>query len=288
MTLSLHALGPVAQYIINLNRKGDVIAATIELQMVDPAMDEPTVTGTDVLRQKPEEEPTFEEMQPKIGKAFYFQNGEALGYCNQVGDHVLMPFRDVLYMRLIPTKPLPRLVSEKAMLDSAYKYGAMGSQAGTIPIVNQHGVMCFSPAGNTNNVDALTQYFPKGEVWAINADIMRQGNRGQDSWYIVLSAEKAFMDTLNAGLHYLKNVAGAEMPIKVIAGVTGMRGRTLAVNNAVLGSFGKMMSDFIELPLILRDDSRQTQDKFLLQLFEKIFDQSGHVRPKGLHGSPKE
>jgi hypothetical protein len=238
---------------------------------------------------KPEtEEPAFEEMQPQIGKAFYHRNGEALGYCNQVGDEMYMPFRDVLFMRLIPTRPLPRLVSEKAMVDNAYRYGAMGNPAGTIPITNQYGVMCFSPAGATNNVDALTQYFPRGEVWAINADIMRQGNRGNDSWYLVTAAEQAFMNALNAGLHYLKKVASADMPIKLIAGVTGMKGRVLAVNGVVVGAYGKMMSDAVDLPMILRDGSRETQDKYLLQLYEKIFDQSGHARPQGLHGFPKK
>jgi hypothetical protein len=238
---------------------------------------------------KPEaEEPTFEEMQPQIGKAFYFRSGETLGYCNQIGDDMYMPFRDVLFMRLIPTKPLARPVSEKATLNNIYRYGAMGNQAGVIPIVNQYGAMCFSPAGATNNVDALTQYFPNGEVWAINADIMRQGDRANERWYVLTSAEQAFLNALNCGCHYLKNVANAEWPIKVVAGVVGMKGRVLAITGTTLGGYGKMMNDAVDLTMILRDDSKATQDKFLLQLFEKIFDQSGHARPKGLHGFPKE
>lgn len=229
----------------------------------------------------------FPETPPQIGTAFYFKSAENLGFCNQIGEHMFMPFRDVLYMRLIPTAPLKRPVTEKAMLSNASKYGAMGNPGGVIPIVNQYGTMCFSPAGATNNIEALTQYFPNGEVWAINADVMRQGNRGNDKWYLVTAAEQAFMNALNAGIHYLTNVAMAEMPIKVIAGVVGMKGRTIAVNNAVVGTYGKMMTDSVELTMILRDGSREAQDQYLLQLYEKIFDQSGHARPQGLNGFPK-
>jgi hypothetical protein len=168
------------------------------------------VTALKGFIDKPEpEEVEFEAMPTQIGKALYFKNGEPLGYCNRVGDDMYMPFHDVLYMRLIPTKPLDRVVSEKSMLDNAYKYGAMGEHGGVIPIRNQYGATCFSPAGGTNNVNALTQYFPNGEVWAINADIMRQGERGQERWYVLTSAEHAFMQTLNNGMKYLKTVAGA-------------------------------------------------------------------------------
>jgi hypothetical protein len=198
-----------------------------------------------------------------------------------------MPFRDVLYMRLIPTKILDRPVAEKLMLNDAYGFGAMGSHAGVIPIRNEHGAMCFSPAGNTNNVDALTQYFPNGEVWAINADIMRQGDRGQERWYVVNSAEQAFMQTLNNGFKYLKHVAHAELPIKVTAGVVGMKGRIVAVNGASLGAFGKMMTDAVEQTMVFHDDSLEAQDKYLVQLFKKIFDQSGHERPSVVLGFPR-
>jgi hypothetical protein len=198
-----------------------------------------------------------------------------------------MPFRDVLYMRLIPTKPLKRPVGERAMLSSAHKYGAMGSQDPTIPIQNDYGVMCFSPAGNTRNVDALTQYFPNGEIWGINADIMRQGVRGQERWYILSPAENAFVETLEHGLDYLRNVAGAEMPIKVVAGVVGMKGRRMVVSGTVVGTHGRMMTNEVDQTMLPQDDSLGAQDKYLLRLFETIFDQSVASRPKGLNGFPK-
>ena len=158
----------------------------------------------------------------------------------------------------------------------------MGSQGHKIPIVNSYGAMCFAPAGHTRNIDALTQYFPTGEVWAINADIMRQGGSGPQL-YLAISAEDAFIDTLEKGLEYMRKVAGIALPIKVIAGVTGMKGRTVGISGAVIGTYGKMMSDHVEHTMILKDDSHDAQDEYLFQLFEKIFNQSGHERPRNLN-----
>jgi hypothetical protein len=211
-----------------------------------------------------------------------------MGHCNRLEGNVYMPFRNVLYMRLIPTIPLKRPVAEQAMLSNAFKYGAMGSAGPKIPIVNSYGAMCFAPAGNTNDIDVLTQYFPNGEVWALNADIMRQGERGNEQWYIVLAAEDAFIETLKNGLDYLKNVARAELPIKVIAGVVGMKGRTVAVTGGVMGAYGKMMNNEAEHTMVFHDDSLDAQDQYLFQLFEKIFDQSGHPRPKHLNAFLKK
>ncbi|MHB8267814.1 hypothetical protein [Bradyrhizobium sp.] len=246
------------------------------------------VTALKGFIDKPEsEEIKFDEIPPQISKAFYFANGETLGHCNQIGDDVYMPFREVLYMRLIPTKPLPRPVGERAMISAAMKYGAMGSAAGQISISNQYGAMCFSPAGNTNNVDTLTQYFPNGEVWAIDAHIMRSGERGDENWYVCTQAEDAFVATLENGLNYLRKVAGAELPIKVVSGVVGIRGRRLVIPGRALHLHGRMMTNEVEIARVLHDDSIDAQDKYLIQLFERIFDQSGAPRPKGLNGFPK-
>ncbi|MBR0902696.1 hypothetical protein [Bradyrhizobium liaoningense] len=218
-----------------------------------------------------------------LGRAFWFADKEILGFSNRLSSEVDMPFRDVLYMRLIPTIPPKRPVAEAAMLKNAHRYGAMGNSEGAIPIPNHHGAMCFTVTGAANDIDALTQYFPSGEVWAINADVMRQGKNGSPPLYLVLPAEDAFWHTLEKGLDYMRNVAGVSLPIKVIAGVTGLKGRTLGVSGAVIGTYGKMMFDHVEHTMVLRDDSHDAQDEYLFQLFEKIFDQSGHERPRQLN-----
>lgn len=209
------------------------------------------------------EEEKFDETPPQIGKEFFFKTGETLGYSGRLGGALYMPFRQVLYMRLIPTKPLPRPVAEKTMVNAAMHYGAMGSSAGQISVPNQYGAACFATAGATNDLDSITQYFPNGEVWAIDASTMRHGERGNDNWYVLTQAEDLFLNTLENGLAYLNQV-GAEFPIKVSAGVVGFKGRRLVVTGHTIGRYGKMMTERADLTRVLKDDSTETRDDFLL------------------------
>jgi hypothetical protein len=229
----------------------------------------------------------FEETPERVRGRFFFHK-EHLGHCNQLGGQVEMVHPHLLYMRLIPTKDLVRPMAEKTMLQMCYQYGAMGSQELTIPITNSYGAMCFSPVNGTRHVDAMTQYFANGEIWAINSDILRHGDRSDNEyWYNLNQTENAFMLTLERGFDYLRNIAQVEMPVKVSAGVVGIKGRRVVVSGSAIGQHGKMMKDEVHLTRIFHDDSIEAQDKFLLELFNKIFDQSGAPRPPGINGFPK-
>jgi hypothetical protein len=50
--------------------------------------------------------PRFPEAQPKIGKAFYFADGEVLFRVEQLATNFVMPFRSVFYLRVIPRTAL--------------------------------------------------------------------------------------------------------------------------------------------------------------------------------------
>jgi hypothetical protein len=77
------------------------------------------------------------------------------------------------------------------------------------------------------------------------------------------------------------------LPVKVTAGVLGMHRRQLVIQGEVIGRRGRMMTNEVHHTMLLQDGSHEAQDKYLLQLFEKIFDQSGNRRPRGLNGFPK-
>jgi hypothetical protein len=244
------------------------------------------VTALEGFLDNPQPEAESFEETPAINKACFFHRGSYLGHCNQVGGQVSMSAIHVLYMRLIPTKPLLRPIAQRTMVSEAYQFGAMGTPELTIPIPNEHGAMCFAPMNGTKDIDAMTQYFANGEVWAINGDIMRHGERTDDHWYLLNQAEEAFMKTLERGLRYMKEIAGVELPIKVIAGVVGLKGRRVVVSGTGLGVHGHMMTNEVHLERVFHEDSIEAQDKFLLQLFNKIFDQSGAPRPR-INGFPK-
>ncbi|GAB9084660.1 hypothetical protein [Bradyrhizobium diazoefficiens] len=228
----------------------------------------------------------FQETQPQVGKAIFSRSGEKLGHCREIDAEMYLPFWDVLYLRLIPTRPLKMPLSERRMMDSASKWGAMGGRNVSFAFTNQYGAISIEQAGNTPNIDSLTQYFPNGEVWAINADIMRQGDNGQNKHYLSTPAENAFMEGLEHGLQHMKDI-GAEFPIKVVAGVVGFKGRLLTAHGVEVHRFGRMVTNDVEVTRWLHDDSLEAQDKFLELLYSEIFAQSGNVRPKGLNGFPK-
>ena len=234
--------------------------------------------------------PTFEPYAPFAvpePDKFFFGVGQNLGYSRQMQSDMYMPFRDILYLRVMPAEPLPRLLAESTLLNNVGKFGTFGqTRSGAMVMSNELGVATFEPAGNTQNLDAILQYFPTGEVWGVNADIMRQGVNGEYRWYLTQACEHAFAETLFHVLEFMTTVSNAKFPVRVIAGVTGLKERTLVVSGEPVSRRGKFWTNDVRHEATLPDASLKSQDAFLIKLFEKIFDQTGSARPQGLFGFP--
>ncbi len=110
--------------------------------------------------------------------------------------------------------------------------------------------------------------------------------QGAYRWYLTESCEKAFPETLFYVLEFMTTVTNVKFPIRVIAGVTGLKGRTLIISGQPTGAYGRFWTDDVRHEATLPDASLKSQDAFLLKLFEKIFDQVGTPRPQGLFGFP--
>lgn len=109
---------------------------------------------------KPVVEP-FAELQPQIGQGIYFRDGEVLGENRHGRDKTkyVMPFRKVMWLRVMPSKVLAMPLSVQTLLHNVGKYGAFGAPVGMEPTrENAYGVAFFSPAGNTENIDYISQY----------------------------------------------------------------------------------------------------------------------------------
>src|SRR5262249_1563427 len=148
-----------------------------------PYLAEPTVQAA----------PSLSEVQPKIGKAFYFADGEVLHRNDHLNASFVMPFRTVFYMRVIPRTPLDGHLDLHKVRQGVGKYGSFGLPAGCFVVENKHGVMVASPAGNTSNLDDVLQYFRTGEIWAINAGILREGERGRTQYVFTAPIENTFI-----------------------------------------------------------------------------------------------
>jgi hypothetical protein len=230
--------------------------------------------------------PTFKETQPKIGKAFFFGDGEVLGRSKHGDIELMMPFRSVFYLRVIPTKPLVRPLPVDLLLNNGGRFGAFSTEnEGGVNIrENDYGVAVLNPAaGSTTNIDGLTQYFRTGEIWGINAEVLRQVER--EKWLPSYSVEKITAESLNFYFEFLGDVSKIEPPYTVEAGMHGVKGRNVVNSGSIVGNT-KVYEDSFELRHVLHSTDLANQDKFLLEFFELIHGQTGYRRPPKLYGFP--
>jgi hypothetical protein len=183
--------GKRADMPFDLGHKGGPImynlAPDATAQQIDTEKRKLVAVLVDALREyvpKPVVVP-FESMKPKIGQGIYFDDGEVLGEDTGLSEKTkwVMPFRKVLWLRLSPGTSLPHPLPIDVLTGNVGRFGPFGIPQGYERVrVNNYGVGCFTPAGNTNNIDAISQYTRDGEIWGINADYLRQGEMGQTSW----------------------------------------------------------------------------------------------------------
>jgi len=139
-----HKAGPITYQLAEGASKPEIAAEKVKLiaKLVEalgairPA--EVTVTS-----------PAFKEVEPKIGKAFYFGDDEVLGQSKHHSklEHV-MPFRSVLYLRIIPTQPLVRPLPVDLLTKNAVDYGAFSTHPSALLVrENGYGVAVINPAG---------------------------------------------------------------------------------------------------------------------------------------------
>ncbi|MEW6506014.1 MAG: hypothetical protein AB1457_18845, partial [Chloroflexota bacterium] len=124
--------------------------------------------------EKPQQE-NFPAATAKIPPGFYFENGEVLFRSERENADFTMPFRSVIYMRVQPRNALEGNLDINMLRNNVSRYGVFGTPAGAYVMPNKYGVVLGMPAGNTPKLDTVLQYFRTGEIWGINADVLRQG-----------------------------------------------------------------------------------------------------------------
>ncbi|MES5483848.1 hypothetical protein QMZ05_13935 [Bradyrhizobium sp. INPA03-11B] len=232
---------------------------------------------------------SFEGLKPKIGRGIFFSEGEVLaedkGWPGKEARYV-MPFRKVLWLKLSPTTALPHPLAIDLLTDNIGRFGPFTLPQGLESVrQNKYGVCFFSPAGATHNIDAIAQYTRDGEIWGVNADYIRQGEFGQQQAILTLPIENILITELDAYLRFMRDVSKVPLPIRVEVGIEGIAGRQIAHNGYPLNRSSPIMhKDFVEHNGTLRSFDKAEQDAFLMQFFNKLNENSGIPRPKGLYG----
>ncbi len=229
----------------------------------------------------------FEGMKPKIGQGIYFDDGEILGEDKGSPEKTkwVMPFRKIFWLRLTPSTPLPHPLPVDLLTGSVGRFGPFGIPQGDERVrVNNYGVCYFTPAGSTNNIDAIVQYTRDGEIWGINADYLRQGEMGQHQLVLTLPIENILITELTLFMRFMREVSQVPLPINVECGLEGIAGHQIAHNGYTLGKAPVMHRDILQHSGVLRSFDQSEQDAFLMQFFNKLNENSGVSRPKGLYG----
>jgi hypothetical protein len=195
-----------------------------------------------------------------------------------------MPFRNIFYMRVIPKAPLSGHLDVHLLRQNVGRYGQFGLPSGCFVQENKYGTIVGSPAGNTANLDGLLQYFRTGEIWGINADILRQGEHGRYIYLLTQPFENTLISGLASAMQFHKEVSLIAPPFRVEVGLVGVAGRMIANTHRVLNNLPVLASDSIVHSATLHKVDDQTQKLFLMEFFEKVNRDAGVPREKGLYG----
>jgi hypothetical protein len=230
----------------------------------------------------------FHELKPQIGEGIFFKDGEALAEDKNSRDKFkyVMPVRKVMWLRIIPSVALEMPLAPQTLSYNIGRFSTFGMPIGGEPIrENAYGTCFFSPAGATNNIDSISQYTRDGEIWGINADILKQGEHGTTSVLPTLPTENLFITCLDLYMEFMQLIAKVPLPIQVEAGMEGVKGRMVAHNGMTMGQNGVMHHDRVKHRGTLRTFEKAEQRAFLLEFFKKMNANSGVPRPPGLYGS---
>ncbi len=232
--------------------------------------------------------PPFEETKAKIGQGVYFDEGDILG--KDEGHPTeqtayTMSSRDVLWLRVIPTKPLriPLSIDELnrcVLMAGSFGYGSGDNRRRQ----NEYGVAVFSRQYNTSTIDSISQYIQNGEIWGVNSELLRIGNEGPRKYVYTHPIEEQLLTTLNKYIEIIRKIGKVELPIQVEAGISGIKGRIIAHNGLVINTSYVMYKDLVVYRGTLTTFKHEDQSDLLLRFFRELNNNTGEQRPRGLYG----
>ena len=184
----------------------------------------------------------------------------------------------------MPTKASAMPLSVQTLKDHVGRFSPFGIPVGGEAIrENAYGVAFFNP-GYGQGIECISQYTRDGEIWGINADVLRQGEHADYFWVLSLPLENLFITSLSLYVEFMGRVAKVQPPFRVIAGIEGVKGARLVHNGMAVNNAGVMHLDRVTHSGVLRASDKVAQDAFLLDFFKKIHANTGIERPRNLYG----
>lgn len=199
----------------------------------------------------------FPEANPSYNQAVYFEPNEVLAnssYPSEQEWHLLDGDR-LVYLRLFPThagQPSVGLAKLTNVFDTR-KPCPMSTTIGGVPGRNRFGPVIYDPQG-PNTMLGLTQGFPMGELWGVNAQAFSFGGQHnvfrRDIWVAsVIGLEKLYVRVLRNYVKVASSELGLIPPYTVEMGAVGINGAYLAVPGGSLNTgqlVGPIMTPYIQ------------------------------------------
>jgi hypothetical protein len=278
------------RWAIRYNLKEGAVAADIKAARTKLASDFVNALRGYLAVPEAAKEP-FPERQHAGSAAFFFPAHQPLGSDksrDDITDYTL-EHAPAFYLRLIPHVELPRPLQLTHLLKNVQKLGTFSMVQGGFPRENEEGVAFLNPRGNDGSLDSASQAFRNGELWGVNTTVLRQGMRLETKWVYPQVIEMVFRLSLAAYVRFMRDICGSKPPYTVEGGIIGVKNWDLYVtyDHGAGENFGPMVGD-VQLRQTLLNDTDEEQERVLLKLFQKIFDQSGGERPLYYNGFPRD
>jgi hypothetical protein len=231
----------------------------------------------------------FPEAAAAGNPAVYFAPNEFLANSGYPGQQEwrLHEGDRLVYLRLFPAhagQPSVGLAKLTNVFD-ARKPCPMSMIIGGIPGRNRFGPVIYDPQG-PNIMLGLTQGFPTGEVWGVNAQMFSlRGNHNvssADIWFVsAIGLEKLYVRALRNYVKVAASELGLIPPYTVEMGAVGINGVYLAIPGGQLntGEFvGPIMQDNIRKRYSLLDISDGAVAHVMRSYFTEFYDLAACVR----------
>ncbi len=187
--------------------------------------------------------------------ALYFDKAEELIAEGPFGSEVsfVVPDGGKAYLRLYPTVAVPQIETELGAksLAAGGNLQPMGKVSGYSTVRNIFGLIVYDHPRD-GKLYHFTQLFLSREIWGVDAQILnadylhqRQKEWGQPplSWIANGYIEEYFASALQNYLSFAQTHLKLPVPLRVEAGLTGIKGYPIAVDNN--GFRGKSLRDVI-------------------------------------------
>lgn len=220
----------------------------------------------------------FKEIREGWDPAVFFTWGETLArrgnvFYNLTSDRLL-------FFRIIPTSDEHGLVAHDVLRKAMASRGSFGLSDQTEQGHNKYGTVTFEPRGDKHRLDSIVLYTHTGEIWGINASIIRTGELRKRRLLRIRLIEQLYTELIPRFLEVVQEL-GVQLPVRVVLGVTGIKNFDIAADEDG-ERLGRMILDNVIHRDLIKVGTKEEVEECLLHFFEKIFAGAGKKKPQDL------